>query len=136
MKRALLVLVLALAACDPPAATTLKKAAPLTELPSAKELAGRYDDHSTRSSLKKTLVLREDGTFTLTTAEYSDPPRVLNGTWTSRKVEASGLLELKCTPFFMPDGRTHVDSLAMPIQTCDGTLCMTHSEMGVFVKAP
>jgi hypothetical protein len=127
------VVVLLAAACDPPAQM---KPVALTKLPSVQELAGRYDDQSVRKSLKKTLLLRADGTFTLTTIEHQDPPRTLNGTWTSRKIPASGMLELKVTPFFMPDGKTPVDSLAMPIESCNGVLCFTNSEIGVFVRAP
>ena len=104
------------AACEPPSPSPSKKPVALTKLPSPQELAGRYDEESTRKSIKKTLMLREDGTFTLTTQETQQKPNTLTGTWTSRQIPLTGLLELKATPFFMPDGKTPVDSLAMPIE--------------------
>ena len=127
------------AACDPSASTTPSsppKPVALTVLPTADEIAGRYDDVSTRKSLRKTLMLRADGTFTLTTQESGGAPNTLTGAWASRQIPASGMLELKVTPFFMPDGKTPVDSLAMPIERCGAVLCFTNSDIGVFVRVP
>ena len=139
MKKIALAVCALLAACDPPASTTSSmstKPVALTVLPSADEIAGRYDDVSTRKSLRKTLMLRADGTFTLTTQESGGAPNTLTGTWASRQIPASGMLELKVTPFLMPDGKTPVDSLAMPIESCGGVLCFTNSDIGVFVRVP
>lgn len=137
MKRIAFAAVVVLAGCNPPSSSPQQpKPVAMTVLPSTQEIAGRYDDHSIRTSLKKTLVLREDGSFTFTTIETSQQPKTLTGTWAARQIPASGMLELKVTPFFMPDGKTPVDSLAMPIESCSGVLCFTNSDAGVFVRVP
>ena len=120
--------------CDPPRPQPV----PAAQLPSIREIAGRYEEQGTRKSLRKTLVLRADGTYTLTTVEQELAPvtRTFSGTWAARRIDVSGLLELKVTPFVMPDGKTPVDSLSMPIETCGGVLCFTSSEAGVFVRVP
>ena len=123
----------AAAACDPPG---IPHPVPATTLPSSREIAGHYEDRPGRQSLKKSLILREDGTFTFTTVDQEQVTRVLSGLWAARQVPASGTLELRVIPFFMPDGKTPVDSLSMPIETCDGVLCFTHSELGAFVRLP
>jgi hypothetical protein len=131
--RAFFVAALVLAtACNPPSPQPVAA----TKLPSVQELAGRYDDESIVKSLRKTLVLRADGSFTLTTIDQQQVTRSLTGQWEARQISASGLLELKVTPFYMPDGKTPVASLAMPIETCGGVLCFTNSDVGVFVRSP
>ena len=129
----LAVLLVAAVACDPP---STPHPVPATTLPSTQEIAGRYEDRPGRQTLKKSLVLREDGTFTFTTVDQEQVTRVLSGLWAARQIPASGALELRVIPFFMPDGKTPVDSLSMPIQSCDGVLCFTHSEAGAFVRLP
>jgi len=126
--------VAATVSCDPPRPHPV----PAARLPTVQEIAGRYEEQALRKSLRKTLDLRADGTFTLTTVEQESTPvtRTFNGTWVSRRIAVSGALELQVTPFVMPDGKTPVDSLSMPIETCGGVLCFTCSEAGVFVREP
>ena len=125
-------IVLLSAGCEP----TRPKPLPATRLPSVEEIAGRYEDDSIVKSMRKTLVLKADGSFTLTTIDQEKVTRSVSGKWEARQIPASGALELKVVPFFMPDGRTPVASLSMPIETLGGVLCFTHSEIGVFVRAP
>ena len=126
-------LLVAAAACDPP---STPHPVPATRLPSTQEIAGHYEDRPGRQTLKKSLILREDGTFTFTTVDQEQVTRVVSGLWAARMVPETGTLELRVIPFFMPDGKTPVDSLSMPIETCDGVLCFTHSELGAFVLLP
>jgi len=131
--RGLLAVVFAFAvACEPPSPHPV----PATRLPSVQEIAGRYEDQPGRLTLRRSLVLRDDGTFTFTTIDQEQVTRSVSGRWEARQIPASGALELKVLPFFMPDGKTPVASLSMPIETCGGVLCFTHSEAGVFVRVP
>ncbi len=119
-------------ACEPPRPHPVAA----TRLPSVQELAGHYEDQALRKTLQKSLDLRADGSFTLRTTDQEGVTRTVSGAWVARQVPSSGLLELKVTPFFMPDGKTPVDSLSMPIETCGGVFCFTNSDVAVFVRVP